>query len=479
MEEKKEVDFLNDIEDKVAIYQLKFEKELRDYMFEPTRRLEEQGRKVEKENYELIYVDEWKAGTSLDDIYNKFNIDHPKDYEGHSLSVSDVIVVHENNRNQCYYVDDFGFQELQDFIREQEIAVQTEKYFVSIQETDEGYDYAIYNGDYTLKDGGVYDDPDMSIRDVLNDILDDIADHKYEVIDYEELMERVDIINKIEPAEKNVKPEVEVTLTVSECSEFEMMGVRYEGIKKVDEAINLWQDIPPDRMHGIPGIGIKVHEIGTDEIEDTHFMVLTGRTVDLDMLKYYPEINENNEALGMIHELVEKLPDIDVIGELPELVNEPIEINIDELAAKVDEFIYEFDPYEYNDGIDSREEGIMQVLDDLENNDGKVVKEWLEGVIEDETEYMEEANSLLLEVKDFEKQMQEYKPLAKVEELEEENYNMIDNVLNNGAEKTIKETDKKEQEKHKQSVKERLQEKKKEVVARREKHKEAKKDLEL
>ena len=57
-------------------------------------------------------------GETLDDIYTRFNIDRPEDFTGHSLSVSDIIVLRQQGGVSCHYVDSFGFQELSQFLPE-------------------------------------------------------------------------------------------------------------------------------------------------------------------------------------------------------------------------------------------------------------------------------------------------------------------------------------------------------------------------
>ena len=56
----------------------------------------------------------------MQDIYTKFNIDHPADYKAHSLSVSDIVVLHENRENSAHFVDTFGFTGLPQFLHELE-----------------------------------------------------------------------------------------------------------------------------------------------------------------------------------------------------------------------------------------------------------------------------------------------------------------------------------------------------------------------
>ena len=105
--------------DTFSIYQLKDGDGMRDYHFEPYDRLQAAGLSVEAANYNLIYTAELTPGTSLEDIYTRFNIDHPKDFRGHSLSVSDIVVLHQNGEDTAHYVDSFGYKEVPEFLQEQ------------------------------------------------------------------------------------------------------------------------------------------------------------------------------------------------------------------------------------------------------------------------------------------------------------------------------------------------------------------------
>ena len=87
--------------------------------FEPYDRLQATGNVVDKANYELVYSAELTPGTYLEDIYTRFNIDHPKDFKGHSLSVSDVVVLHQNGQDTAHYVDSFGYKSVPEFLQEQ------------------------------------------------------------------------------------------------------------------------------------------------------------------------------------------------------------------------------------------------------------------------------------------------------------------------------------------------------------------------
>ena len=105
--------------DTFSIYQLKRGDETRDLRFEPYDRLQATGHAVDRANYELIYTAPLAPDTSLEDIYTRFNLDHPADFKGHSLSVSDIVVLHQNGKDAAHYVDSIGYREVPEFFKEQ------------------------------------------------------------------------------------------------------------------------------------------------------------------------------------------------------------------------------------------------------------------------------------------------------------------------------------------------------------------------
>ena len=107
-------------DDTFSIYQLKGGDETRDYRFEPYDRLQAAGLAVDRANYELVYTAPFVPGTSLDDIFTRFNIDHPKDFKGHSLSVSDVVVLHQDGQDTAHYVDRGDFKQIPEFLQEKQ-----------------------------------------------------------------------------------------------------------------------------------------------------------------------------------------------------------------------------------------------------------------------------------------------------------------------------------------------------------------------
>ena len=487
----------------------------------------------------------------------------------------------------------------------EQMAFSIKDKFVCIQTCTEGYDYSVFDADYRLIDGGVYDNPDISIHAALKDVLEDFGlseQDKRIPVDYEELMEKTEAVereqlneriwaeapeadsvvadfkakteqlfygingqtqdeieqtvwaylqSKIDEYEIDVElvdvvvsgsrcrglekadsdldvvveykgrehedtlfnafnedglmiggikvdinpitkgktgtlatylpgvesylaekqamqkapaveviPEKTVTLTVAECGEFHSLGEFHENIASVEEAIAVWKSIPPERMNGIPSIGINIHTEGTERYEDVEMDILSGKVIDLEVLDYVPDITDDPKAIEVIEELIDKLPDIEVRGSL-EMWQAAI------LASQIDQFSYDYDTYQYRDTVEDREAQVANITEDIRNGNTGYLNDFLnavisEGVREGITDIFgqgveiddSEAVQTARRAKELLDKLAEYKPLAKIEELEEQNYNMIDNVLNNGAEKKEQ-----EQTKGRISIKEKLAEK--------------------
>ena len=131
--------------DTFSIYQLKRGDETRDFRFEPYDRLAATGRTADRANYDLIYTAELTPGTSLEDIYTRFNIDHPKDFKGHSLSVSDVVVLHQNGQDTAHYVDSSGYRQVPEFLQSPEKENPLKHVEDTIEQNDNNFDGIINN----------------------------------------------------------------------------------------------------------------------------------------------------------------------------------------------------------------------------------------------------------------------------------------------------------------------------------------------
>ena len=100
-----------------SIYQLKGGNETLDYRFEPLDSIHRNGLSVKPENYELVYTAPLTEKDNLESIYTRFNVDRPADFTGHSLSVSDIVVLHQGGKDTAHYCDRAGFSEVPEFLQ--------------------------------------------------------------------------------------------------------------------------------------------------------------------------------------------------------------------------------------------------------------------------------------------------------------------------------------------------------------------------
>ena len=100
-----------------SIYQLKGGNETLDYRFEPLDSIHRNSLSVKPENYELVYEAPLTEKDNLESIYTRFNVDRPADFTGHSLSVSDIVVLHQDGKDTAHYCDRAGFSEVPEFLQ--------------------------------------------------------------------------------------------------------------------------------------------------------------------------------------------------------------------------------------------------------------------------------------------------------------------------------------------------------------------------
>lgn len=179
---------------------------------------------IEKVDYAPVYISKISAlecsdtateREILEFIFVKFNQKNLPEFIGHPLRTGDIIALKTGDAvPKAYYVDRLDFIELPGFFdetlglkEESELAVKLPGIYIGIQECTDGYDYTIYDEQYKELDGGVYDNPDISIWEALEEIISDAKLHPKEYlvssdvkgaeiteIDYEELMEKADAV---------------------------------------------------------------------------------------------------------------------------------------------------------------------------------------------------------------------------------------------------------------------------------------------
>lgn len=427
------------------------------YRFWGMNYVQKKGLQINVSDYESKYQGELKPGETLDTLYERFNFHRPEDFTGHSLSVSDVIVLESGGDKKAFYVDYVGFSEQKDFFEERferterqkkiiaDFREKTEKYFhpvegmnaaeieekvrkylmnttigqnlliqigevvvygsrcrgtektdsdidivfeyrgdiceddlfnlfhedgfsvgihkidinpikedksgniaeflqqatiymesemafsiadryIYIQDATEGYDYTIYGLDMKEIDGGVYDDTDISIYEALDEIVADLREYpdgnivKGNVKEYSRLVP-INLEEFEEMVERSQYVPPEITFTVAECGEFHSLGRYRDDISDAEEAVAVWKEYQKGPLNGIPSIGIQIHKPGQPEMEDMQVNLVSGKTMDLDMLRYYPEINAEETAIQKICELVENLHDVEIVGKISENIS--------------------------------------------------------------------------------------------------------------------------------------------------------------
>ena len=105
--------------DRYEIYQLTADPANAKLLFTSYDGVHADGMTINRSNYELKYSAPLTPDTTLDSIYDQFNINRPADFTGHSLSVSDIVVLHRNGQDTAHYVDSIGFADVPEFLTEQ------------------------------------------------------------------------------------------------------------------------------------------------------------------------------------------------------------------------------------------------------------------------------------------------------------------------------------------------------------------------
>lgn len=162
-------------------------------------------------------------------------------------------------------------------LHDAQIAYRIGEQFFSIQHTEEGFDYSFYDENYHLMDGGMLENPDYTIREAIDELLEDdnLAFEECEVINYDDLMEQVEAVaeKEIQQAQAlvdaremdSVEPDIEkkestISFYVAECGEFHNMGEFHEGIGTLEEAVAFYNQIPAGRMNGVKSIGFVLND---------------------------------------------------------------------------------------------------------------------------------------------------------------------------------------------------------------------------
>lgn len=407
-----------------GIYQIIRGSAMDEFRFMRLDYVETNSGKVDKKCYRLVYTDRLEAGETLDSLYEKFNLNHPADYTGHSLSMSDIVVLRQDDVLKTYYVDTFGFAEILGFMQEKlwelensfeelsEAAVRVGDYFIGIQETDTGYGYTIYRQDYSLMDGGVYESQDETMFHILRFVVEDdlkLNMENAELIDYEELMEKVEeveyaAITARQQSDKNQKKDIWLEYYVAECEEFHHLK-GYEVYNMLEEAALNYRILREDmrKVYFGNALGIIYHDNEDPVFDGSEYSFIKGDVIHVDGLddvKYFAETPEVCRAVAKMQEL---FPEYQVIE--PKSLQKamyPENMTAEELADALMNLAEEYDFYDYQDNLETVEEQKQRIVMDLGYGNKAVYIRNLKEMIEDNAQEAPQAKLLLNRIEGYE-----------------------------------------------------------------------------
>lgn len=407
-----------------GIYQIVRGSVMDDYKFMRMDYVEASGEKVDKKGYQLVYTDRLEAGETLDSLFDKFNLYHPEDYTGHSLSVSDVVVLRQNGRLKAYYVDSFGFAEVLGFMQEKlweleksfeelrEAAVRVGDYFIGIQETDTGYDYTIYRQDYSLMDGGVYESQDETMFHILRVVVEDdlkLNMENTELIDYEELMEKVEeveyaAITARQQNDKKQKKDIWLEYYVAECEEFHHLK-GYEVYNTLEEAALNYRILRENmrKVYFGNALGIIYHDNEDPVFDGSEYSFIKGDVIHVDGLDDVKHFAESPEVCRAVVKMQELFPDYQVIE--PKSLQKamyPENMTAAEMADALMNLAEEYDFYDYQDNLETAEEQKQRIVMDLGYGNKAVYIRNLKEIIEDNAQETPQAKLLLNRIEGYE-----------------------------------------------------------------------------
>lgn len=161
-------------EDSYSLYQVRPEKEFHILRFRNYDTIRKAGEEVKKENYRLVYGGKLKPHGELEGLFIELSLNRPADFYGHSPSISDVFVLHKGGQNQAFYLDSVGYREVPEFLTEGwERAFQFSEGYLYIQESEEGYDYTLYDTFMEELDGGQLDNEKITIEEAAEEVVED------------------------------------------------------------------------------------------------------------------------------------------------------------------------------------------------------------------------------------------------------------------------------------------------------------------
>ena len=440
----KEAELLIGTKPVFGIYQIRDDSAGTAYAFRNMNFIESHDLQVRKEDYKLVYVGELQGNVSLEDIFERFNIHRPEDFRGHSLSVSDIVVLNNGEKVTAHFVDSISFQELDNFLdleehSMEELAYQVGERYFAIQVTEEGYDYSFYDEEFRLMDGGVYENGEISIEEAAEELLEDEGWTGERIRgDYDQLMEKVEEMDEVVMAEiqksqgeykplakveeleeanynmiDNVlnnmplKKEPYLEYFATECDEFHDMGA-YEKSTDVNQIAAVYEKYRenPETAYLGCSMGIIYRDPEDSYYDEAEFAIVKGNTVLgnlMDDVRFYGELALVREGIKKIHEA---LPDYKYVPmrDVREAMY-PEKMATEQLAEALDEIAEAFDPYEYRDNVEPGENTVQEVMLDLRSGNIHSYISYLKDIVDEECDQSVRAGVLIERLKAYEPEL--------------------------------------------------------------------------
>lgn len=215
------------------------------------------------------------------------------------------------------YIQNHVVQPLQGALAVQdvELAYELPDAYFHIQTCDDGFDYTLYNKNFTERDGGILEtDGDKSVQEAMTELLTEFGCNAEEgrVMDAAELREQADTVAeqqaealKEKLAAEKPTPEATISFYVAECAEFPVMGEFHDNLT-LEQALEVYDKIPAERMNGIKSIGFSLED---GSIYSGMFDLMVGGEVQADVVNHIQHYRESplvQKAISDIKTLLEK-----------------------------------------------------------------------------------------------------------------------------------------------------------------------------
>ena len=211
-------------------------------MYKSMDHLQERGKEVNVANYQCVYSGKLMHGDTLDTLYAVFNDKPPADYNGHSLSVSDVVIMKQEGNLQAFYVDKFGFAEVPEFVTQRQ----------------------------------------------------------------EQLGMPVEAISQLDQNETTKETErAFISFYAAECSEFPVLGEVHTDLP-LDDAIKAYENIPSERMNGIKSVGFDLKDGSDYEGMNDLMVGGRSQREFLDSIQHFKESPLVQNALTHVEKYIEE-----------------------------------------------------------------------------------------------------------------------------------------------------------------------------